>query len=296
MNRNQKKRRWYAHATEAVACLLLAALLAFPSLSAYAVADTTENDLSVVHMDTRATNVSLTYGGKTLSVSAQRYGGQLMVPLAAFARQFTSASYRYDTASGYAYLSAPGLAVSAGHGGSFITANDRPLWGYTTNRIINNTMWVPLSPLAKAMGLTVAERNGRVTISGSYRALTPASAFYREDEVYWLSRIISAESRGEPLTGQMAVGSVILNRVRSSQFPNTIWGVIFQKDQFSPVKNGSVHKSPAWSSVIAAKLCLEGYTIDNNILFFCNTSVSPYNWITQNRRVAFKIGGHTFYY
>ena len=61
--------------------------------------------------------------------------------------------------------------------------------------------------------------------------LTPfvAWASYNEDDVYWLSRIISAESRGEPLEGQIAVGNVVLNRVRSSAYPNTIYGVIFDR-------------------------------------------------------------------
>ncbi len=293
MNRINNRRRWLARVQGMTAVLLLAALLLLPSLSLRA--EASSPPAADAAADARSTP-TLTYGGKTLSVSARRYDGQLFVPLAAFAKQFTSATYRYDSASAYAYLTAPNLVISAGRGGSFLTANDRPLWGGSSNRMVNGTMWVPLAPLAKAMGLTVTATTAGAAISGSYRALAPASAFYREDEVYWLSRIISAESRGEPLRGQMAVGSVILNRTRAKGFPNTIWGVIFEKDQFSPVKNGSVYQAPTWSSVIAAKMCLEGYTVDSRILFFCNTSVSPVNWITQNRQAAFKIGRHTFYY
>ncbi len=295
MNQTIHRRRRRIAARSVIACLLLAALLAMSALPALAAAPTDEApDMSAAAP--RTSSVPITYGGKTLSVSARRYGGVTFVPLAAFTRTFTTASYRYDTASGYAYISAPSLVISAGRGGSFVTANDRPLWGGAANRMVNGTMWVPLAPLAKSLGLTFTERNGTVAVSGSYRALTPASKYYREDEVYWLSRIISAESRGEPLTGQIAVGSVILNRTRAAGFPNTIWGVIFEKNQFSPVKNGSVYQTPTWSAVIAAKLCLEGYLTDPSILFFCNTAVSPVNWITQNRRVAFKIGAHTFYY
>ncbi len=292
MNNIQRRRRWYRTIGRLTASLLLAACLLAPALSAHAA---TTDEPSTVSYETRA-SLPVIYNGKTLAVTARHIAGTTFVPLGAFTKQFTTATYRYDNASGYAYLTAPNLTVSAGRGGSFITANDRPLWGGSTNRMIDGVMYVPLKPLAKALGLTFTESTWSVRISGSYRALQPASKVYREDEVYWLSRIISAESRGEPLTGQLAVGTVILNRTRTAGFPNTIWGVIFQKDQFSPVKNGSVYQSPAWSSVIAAKMCLEGDTIDDRILFFCNTAVSPSNWITKNRPPAFKIGAHTFFY
>ncbi len=294
MNRIHARRRWSALIRGGTACLLLAALLLLPMLSMRVNAASITDPVAQTPVTRAATPI--TYGGKRLSVSAQTYGGVLYVPLAAFTQQFTTATYRYDSASQYAYLTASGLALSAGHGGSFITANDRPLWGGNTNRMVNGTMWVPLAPLVKALGLTATVQSGNIIIRGTYRALTPASRFYRSDEVYWLSRIISAESRGEPLKGQIAVGNVILNRTRSAGFPNTIWGVIFEKNQFSPVKNGSIYNTPTWSSVIAAKLCLEGTSLDGNILFFCNTKTSPVNWITQNRPIAFKIGAHTFYY
>ncbi len=296
MNRKKYRRRWVVR--NATICLLLAAFLLLPFTDLKVAAAASDDAAQAVSLESsvRATATPIRYDGKSLSVSAQRYNGYLFVPLAAFTQQFTTATYRYDAASEYAYLTAPGLTLAAGRGGTFLTANDRPLRGVASNRLVDGTMWVPLKPLTKALGLSYTESNGSIYVSGSYRALTPASAFYREDEVYWLSRIISAESRGEPLTGQIAVGNVILNRTRTAGFPNTIWGVIFEKNQFSPVKNGSIYNTPAWSSVIAAKMCLEGESLDRNILFFCNTTVSPVNWITQNRKAAFKIGGHTFYY
>lgn len=241
--------------------------------------------------------VALTQNGKTLTVSARLYDGQLMVPLGAFANLFTDATYSYNKSTCYATLTAPGLTLTAGVGGSFLTANDRCLYGVALNRLIDGTVWVPLRPLAKAMSLTLTYQSGAssAAISGSYKALTHAKSFYNADELYWLSRIISAESRGEPLRGQMAVGNVILNRVRSRSFPNTIYGVIFQKSQFSPVSNGTIYNSPAWVSVCAAKMCLEGYSISNDVLFFCNLSASPNNWVVKNRQAAFKIGSHTFF-
>ena len=238
----------------------------------------------------------ITYGGKETNIPVKTIGGRAYAPMHAFVAAFTKAEYHFDRASGYATLTASGLVISAGLGGTFITANDRPLYGVGANRMIDGTLWVPVSVLAKACGLTASTRDGRVTLSGSYKALTHAKDFYREDEVYWLSRIISAESKGESLRGQIAVGNVVLNRVRDPRFPNTIYGVIFEKWQFTPAMNGTIYESPSWLSTIAAKMALEGYAISNEILFFCNPKMSDSHWVEQNRPYAFTIGRHAFYY
>ncbi len=303
MNRIPNRRRWLtrlgAFALAAVVVIggMLPVLRVNAAQEPTPIAVNQANESEPPTSNARAKEVRLTHGDSTPGVKAREYEGQLFVPLADFSRLFTSATYHYDSASQYATLTAPGLTLTAGRGASFLTANDRPLYGVKVNRMINNTMWVPLRPLAKALGLTVSYKNGdaAATVSGSYRALKHGSEFYREDEVYWLSRIISAESRGEPLTGQMAVGNIILNRMRSPLFPNTIWGVIFEKGQFSPVKNGSVYNAPAWSSVIAAKMCLEGYSISNDVLFFCNVKSASSHWIENNRTFAFRIGDHSFF-
>lgn len=242
--------------------------------------------------------VTLRQGSKTLPVTGRRIGGKTFVPLRDFTALFTKPTYRYDTASEYATLTAPGLVIEAGKGATYLFANERCLYGVAANRLIDGQLWVPLNPLAKALGLTVggADTASQRTVSGSYRALTPAAQYYNADELYWLSRIISAESRGEPIRGQIAVGNTVLNRVRSSSFPNTIYGVIFQRGQFAPVLNGTVYNTPAWSSVTAAKMCLEGYAIDNGTLYFCNVATSHSSWIVKNRTRAFTIGAHTFFY
>ena len=241
-------------------------------------------------------SVTLTQSSTTLGVTGRQIEGQTFVPLKAFASLFTSATYRYNSSTSYATLTAPGLTVQAGNGSAFLFANDRCLYGVKANRLLSGTMWVPLNPLAKALGLTVSGSGSSRSVSGSYRALTSAAEYYNQTDLYWLSRIISAESRGESVQGQLAVGNVILNRVRSSQFPNSVYGVVFQKGQFSPVSNGTVYNSPAWVSQCVAKMCLEGYAVDNAVLFFCNLSTSSSGWIAKNRIRAFTIGAHTFFY
>ena len=96
----------------------------------------------------------------------------------------------------------------------------------------------------------------------------------------------------------VAVGNVVLNRVRHKSYPNTIYGVIFDRKhgtQFSPVSFGTIYNKPSESSIIAAKICLEGYSISDTALFFMNPRIATNNWISKNRPYAFTIGNHDFY-
>lgn len=208
----------------------------------------------------------------------------------------------YDASTRTATVEAEGLYMSARDGDSFIRANGRYLYTDTPVKILDDgRMYVPVRVLARALGVSVTWDGATRTaeIGGDLRPILSGDRFYREDEVYWLSRIISAESRGEPLLGQIAVGNVVLNRMRSGEYPGTIWGVIFDRKygtQFSPVANGSVYDPPYYLSVIAAKLCLEGVTVSENVLFFYEPNAATSFWIPANRRFAFRIGNHSFFY
>lgn len=129
---------------------------------------------------------------------------------------------------------------------------------------------------------------------------TPNSTLYTnyDDAIYWLSRIIEAEASGEPLKGKVAVGEVILNRVRSDEFPNTIWSVIFDTKfgiQFEPVANGSIYNTPSADSIKAAKIALEGSNYIGKCLYFMNPAIAQSNWISKNRVHYTTIGNHEFY-
>ena len=94
------------------------------------------------------------------------------------------------------------------------------------------------------------------------------------------------------------MNNVVMNRVRSPLYPNTIYGVIFDRrygTQFSPVSFGTIYNTPSSRSVIAAKLVLDGAVISNDVLFFMNPRLSTTNWIAENRPYAFTIGRHDFY-
>jgi len=118
------------------------------------------------------------------------------------------------------------------------------------------------------------------------------------DAVYWLSRIIEAEASGEPYKGKVAVGEVILNRVSSNEFPNTIWGVIFDDTyaiQFEPVANGTIYNNPSKESIEAAKEALAGSNYAGDSLYFLNPKIAANNWIIKNRDFYATIANHDFY-
>ena len=243
---------------------------------------------------------TLTVNGKTLSEPAMIMNGTLYLPLRAFANSLGTAKVSYNKTTKTATLEMQGLYLTATDGGFVTYANDRALFAFSPNVLLSNgKMYIPASTLIKALGVEVKSyTHNAVTVSGSYTPLLHATKFYREDEVYWLSKIINAESGGESLIGQIAVGDVIMNRVKSPLYPNTIYGVIFDRKygvQFSPILDGSIYKDPTFTATLAAKICLEGTSLSDNALFFLNPRVAESNWIVRSREYAYSIGGHDFY-
>lgn len=128
---------------------------------------------------------------------------------------------------------------------------------------------------------------------------TISSREYNQDDLFWLARIIEAEAGGEPYNGKVAVGNVILNRVNSKEFPNTIYGVIFDYHgsipQFSPVAEGTIYNNPSQESMQAAKDALNGVSPVGNSTYFFNPAKAAGTWIVKNKTYVTKIGEHTFY-
>ena len=236
--------------------------------------------------------------GAQLSVSGIRINDTLYVPFRVAAGAL-GASYSYNSSTRTATMTAPGLTVTASDGTYCAYANGRVLFSVTPNVIMSDgRMYIPASSLAKSVGMTLTDNGSSARIYGSYKAIAPASQFYRDDEVLWLARIIHAEAQGEPLLGQIAVGNVVLNRVRSAYYPNTIYGVIFDRKygvQFSPILNGTIYNTPSYNATLAAKICLDGFDISEGAFFFLEPRLSTSSWIPKSREYAFTIGHHDFY-
>lgn len=110
-----------------------------------------------------------------------------------------------------------------------------------------------------------------------------------------LARLINGEARGESYLGQVAVGAVVLNRVESSEFPNTISGVIYQKGQFSCITDGNFNKAIDENSTVykAAEEAMNGADPTNGALFFYNPSTAKSDWLFELKTVT-TIGNHRF--
>jgi len=140
---------------------------------------------------------------------------------------------------------------------------------------------------AKALGMSLSGGSSSGSSSGG------SSTSNSSGDVYLLARCIYGESRGEPYKGQVAVGAVIMNRVRSSSFPNSISGVIYQPGAFSVVDDGQINLSPNDSALRAARDAMNGYDPTNGCLYYYNPDKTTNKWI-WSRPVMLTIGRHRF--
>ena len=149
----------------------------------------------------------------------------------------------------------------------------------------------------KQMGLTPDGIVGPKTLSAMGLGDVPSGVTgiggYSANEVALLARIISAESRGEPYAGQVAVGAVILNRVAHPSFPNTLAGVIYQPGAFSCLDDGGVNAAVADSAYRAARDAINGSDPSGGALYYYNPAKATSQWIFS-RPIITVIGQHRF--
>lgn len=241
---------------------------------------------------------TLNFNGRNLwdQAQARMVGDTTYVSLRAVAALLAPGA-RVSWKDGEARVDGAGLALTARPGDQWLEVNGRALYVPDGVLLEGGAVAVPLRALATALGGQVDwDRDSGVTLTpGNGR---PASAPYTESDLYWMSRIISAESRGEPMQGKLAVGTVVLNRVASDEFPDTIPGVIFDRKwavQFAPVANGTVYDDPTEESVLVAKLVLEGARAAGDSLYFLAPELTDNHWTMENQTYVTTIGCHWFY-
>ena len=241
--------------------------------------------------------VSVRLNGEALSGTAYLIGGCTYVPIRSFLGALSGSwDVRWEGTTRSAVASGGGHYVAARTGGTTLCVDGTR---YTVSGGIfkqDGCTYVPLRLLGTALGLSVRWDSTRKAAAADG---APGAGAYTESDLDWLSRIISAESRGESLPGQIAVGNVVLNRVRSAQFAGSIREVILEVDdgyvQFEPVRNGSVYDAPTEQSVLAARMALAGYSQAGDCLYFFNPDGSSGSWIRANRTYYATIGCHRFY-
>ncbi|NLY42900.1 MAG: spore cortex-lytic enzyme [Clostridiaceae bacterium] len=115
----------------------------------------------------------------------------------------------------------------------------------------------------------------------------------RSGDVNLLARVINGEARGEPYIGQVAVGAVVLNRVKHPSFPNTIAGVIYQPGAFTAITDGQIHAQMETTSIKAAQDALNGWDPTGGAIYYYNPAKTTNSWI-YSRPVVKRIGKHVF--
>ncbi len=242
---------------------------------------------------------TLTVNGNTLDCYIEN--GITYVSVREFIDQYEKYNVSWDAKNKIAGVEGDGLSARVYQGQPYTIANERVLMRDGINKNKGGKVYAPVTVLSEAVSANVEwnQKTRQVTVTGGGQALAWGSSYYDSDDLYWLSRIISAESRGESFMGKCAVGNVVQSRVTSSQFPNSIKDVVFDTKygvQFSPISDGSIYNEPTSESIMAAKAVLDGFNKVEGALYFLNPRTATNSWIINNRRFCTRIGNHDFYY
>lgn len=202
-------------------------------------------------------------------------------------------------------VTAPGLTLLAEPGQEYMTANGRYLYTPFSYFFADGRLYLPQAAVERVFGVQVLydAQSARAEIAGGSLLLIEGGKDYYEsrynsEDMFWLSRIICAEAKNEPLAGMIGVGQVVLNRVESPDFPNTVYTVIFDKNfsvQFAPTETGGVYEEPDERSVVAAYLALEGWDTVGESLYFVNPDKGADPWFERELTPTVVIGHHHFY-
>lgn len=181
------------------------------------------------------------------------------------------------------------------------------LWGYykgSVDGVFGAGTRSAVIAFQKKNGLTADGVVGKATykalgMNSSYQALVNQAGAqsgvngYTSSDVYLLARTIYAEGRGEPYVGQVAIGAVVLNRVRNAAFPNTVSGVVYQKHAFTAVSDGQINLTPNDTAMKAARDAIGGWDPTGGALYYYNPAVATSSWIFDRQTVTV-IGKHVF--
>lgn len=168
-------------------------------------------------------------------------------------------------------------------------------WGYysgAVDGIYGSATENAVKYFQRKNGLTADGVAGNATLA-AMGISSGASSSSRDSDVALLARLISAEARGEPYSGQVAVGAVVLNRIKHPSFPNSISGVIYQKGAFSCIDDGQFNEPIADSAYRAARDAMNGWDPSGGAVYYFNPATATSKWI-WSRPLIVVIGKHRF--
>ena len=188
--------------------------------------------------------------------------GQPYMGVAAFCQGLGLGAQTQDNGNAVS-LAMNGVMLLAQAGQAYLACNERYIYLDNGVQLLDGAVALPVEQLVKCIGLTAYWDRVQWTLTVDKSAgapLEPGSTFYDESDLYWLSRLIFSMASTEPLEAKVAVGEVCVNRLHSGAFggQKNIYEVVFAKNQFDVVTNGMIYVEPDESSVMAAKMALEG--------------------------------------
>lgn len=171
-------------------------------------------------------------------------------------------------------------------------------WGYYSGNvdgIYGSQTLAAVKYFQRKNGLVVDGIAGKRTLEamGIFNSSGNSGSSSSSSDLNLLSRLVYGEARGEPYTGQVAVASVVLNRVKNSNFPNTIAGVIYQKGAFDVVSDGQINLTPNSTAKKAAQDALNGWDPSYGSIYYFNPATATNKWIWSRPHVV-TIGKHRF--
>lgn len=222
----------------------------------------------------------------------------LMLTLSVFAGEVLNKTVDHgyiETGTAYAAV------LKQGNTGTDVKTLQKKLknWGYykgSIDGIFGPKTKEAVKYFQRKNNLTVDGIVGKKTLSALGMTLssgTSSNGSYSNADVELLARLIYGEARGESYVGQVAVGAVVMNRIKSSSFPNTMSGVIYQKYAFTAVADGQINLTPNATARKAAKDAMNGWDPSYGALYYYNPAVATSSWIFS-RKTTVVIGNHVF--
>ena len=192
--------------------------------------------------------------------------------------------------------SASAESYKRGSSGSVVTQIQTKLsqWGYyhyDVDGVYGSRTESAVKAFQRSNGLTADGIAGNQTLAAM--GISTQSASAQSNDVALLARLISAEARGEPYSGQVAVGAVVMNRIKHPSFPNTLSGVIYQSGAFSCLSDGQFYQPVSDSAYSAARDALNGSDPSGGAIYYFNPATATSKWI-WSRPLIVVIGKHRF--
>ena len=213
-------------------------------------------------------------------------------------------SMSWSEDNGTLTLSVPGVVLTGLKGSGYFEADGRYIYAPDGWLVKGDVLYLPSDAIERLFGVrvSVSAKRDRLELSTDKLAVISGGANYYElnydaELLYWLPQVINAEAKFEPLAGQIGVGNVVMNRLSSPDFPDTIFEVIYDTEhtvQFEPISTGGIYQDPTEQAVVAAYLCLEGYNTVGDSLYFVNPEFGS-SWFDSSLKLTETIGHHNFY-